>query len=120
MASFYDPSDLGFSSGQSGEDRFDELIDAYGSEIADFESMKQWKRMEERLALLASEMRFRVFKEREDACRAIANMIHGFLWSAHYAQLNTGFYNEFKKCLENHCCYEKELLRCIRKFFRHP
>jgi hypothetical protein len=121
---YYEPAEADWTQYQKGEDRLDDLIATIGHEIAVCHVMKQWKRVEARLALLAAELRYRVFQHPEDAFHAASNMVSTFLWSARF-ELRNGkthreFMDEFLQQLRSRLVHDTALLNCIRKYFRHP
>ncbi|MDB5387182.1 MAG: hypothetical protein JWM11_2828 [Planctomycetaceae bacterium] len=105
-----------------GMERFERLLVTVGLEIKDSGALGQWDKFEGRLALLADEMRFRIFEDREDAVQAALNSIEVALHKAGYECLTDWerFSNEFMAHLRSPHSNPSVLKKCIRKHFRRP
>lgn len=107
-----------------GADRLDELIVSYGLEIADFLESREWGKVELRLSILVSEIRFRIFRDREDAVQAALNVMSTVLNEAHYRLRDGQSWGAFEEEIASHLrcpfAYDKELRASIKLHFKRP
>lgn len=107
-----------------GNQRLDELSSAFGLAMEDAVKLKNWRQFEKKLSTYASELRFRVFENREDAAHAACNAASNALITHRYRSRNgtdwEPFENDFMAELKNPLSYEVQLQKCIKKHFRRP
>lgn len=106
-----------------GGSRLDELVVSYGLDLWDLYDIRQWKRFQKELAILSSQMRFRIFANREDAVQAALNVTSTLLERADFRLRNDRTWNEFEdeyqRLLRTPLDYDRLLIKCIRGFFSH-
>lgn len=103
-------------------ERFDNLLVTLGLEIEDAGALGQWDKLENRLSVLADEMRFRIFEDREDAVHATVNAVSTVLEKAGYRCTCewSKYEAEFVAHLRSPHTDQMKLKKCIRTHFERP
>ncbi|MFO0868724.1 MAG: hypothetical protein U0935_07205 [Pirellulales bacterium] len=107
-----------------GEKRLDELVARFGLDFKHVGSFRRWQQVEKLLGLFASEIRFRVFQESEDACHSALGVTKVVLQKLGYVPRpgeNWGtFERQFLAELRSYRSNGPELTSCIHKYFQRP
>jgi hypothetical protein len=106
-----------------GNARLQELTATMGMELWANFSLRAWGKFEGAVALLASEMRFRIFRQRESAAQAALNVAMTVLDEAGYRP-SAGDWSDFSaavlRALYDPRCYDDELKKCITRHLSRP
>lgn len=108
-----------------GEDHFDELLTDYGMNLWTNYNQKRWRQFEKTVCFLASELRFQIFANLDDAVAAGQNVVSNVLDCARYRPQNGHTWEEFEKSFtallqQLSTRIEKDLIRSVRDHFVRP
>lgn len=100
-----------------------EELSRFLTEIHDLYLQRLWSKLEARISHFASEARFRLFQDRQDAAHASLSATCDILDQTKFSLKDgkdwRGFKTEFLALLESPFVYDQQLLKCIRRHFTH-